>query len=334
MTRLTAKEKEMISYCNREFSKWFKQNKLKLIEADKKYKDFLLLVSEFFILRSLLLKHVVNIYGYDLSKSSYNLDYAAVFGVKGVCDPAINEIKSERFFWGYFGFTVFSIEFSSLAIENLRQTVDRLYKNKYSLEKKSSAYTAFMYIEFFYNGIHMNTSDTLLKRNIFSNQIKVKQEKIIELSGQSNDYFRTYVGDQKTIKVYRGFSYDTSKNVRVGRYLKSNQNAKLQDNGKSISFTLDKKIAKTFAVNFYVTETFVGDWSGRVNGNELLLKINDIDKEIFLEENGRRPVIGVYEVDVDDILLYSCNPNTSEYEIFVYPENARLIRYDPIKFSK
>ncbi len=334
MTKLTAKEKEMIVYCNQEFSKWLRQNKVRIIEADKKYKEFALLVLDFFVLRSLLLMHVVKTYGFNMSKSSYNLDFASLFGVKGVCEPAITELKSERFFWGYFGFTVFTSEFSSLTIDNLRLSVERLSNKKYSLEKKSSAYLTFMYIESVFNDMRLNASELVLKKKNFAKEIKEHQELIIETSGRSNEYFKKYLGDKKTIKVYRGFHYDTNMNVRVGRYLKKNPHANLQDNGKSISYTLDKKIAKTFAVNYYMTESFMDSWSERVNGNELLLKINDIEKQSFLEENSRRPAIGVYEVDVDDILLYSCIPNESEYEVFVFPENARLIRYDPIKFSK
>ena len=79
--------------------------------------------------------------------------------------------------------------------------------------------------------------------------------------------------------------------------------------------------------------SLIGKWSERVNGNELLLKMNNFNATDFLKEQKRRPAIGAYEVTVNDILLYSCFPGRSEYEILVFPEHTRLIRYDNIKYS-
>jgi hypothetical protein len=332
MNKLSNTEKEAILYCQKEYSKWFIANKIKLSESNKKFKDFTLLVFQFFMLRFILRKHMFEKYDLNFYNVGENIEFAAIFGVDGLCKPALIHLENERFFWGYFGYIIFCIELPSLELIKLKNSTLPFVNKKYSIDKKSSAYQAFMYANYIFT--HALEADSELQViNNFKKNISNHCEEILEASNGSKEYFHNAIGNSEKIKIYRGFNYSEELNVRTGRYLKNNPTSHIQDDGKSISFTLERKIAKDFAVNYFGTGSLVAEWSRRVNGNELLLKMNNFNTADFLKEQKRRPVIGTYEVAINDILLYSCFPERSEYEILVFPENTRLIRYDNVKYS-
>jgi hypothetical protein len=332
MNRLSETEKEIILYSNQEYSKWFIANKIKLSESNKKFKNFTLLVFDFFMLRYILRKYIIEKYDWDFSNIGDNVDFAALFGVDGLCKPALLHLENERFFWGYFGYIIFCIELPSLELIKLKKSTLPFINKKYSIDKKSSAFQAFMYVNYIIIRSYGTDSEFLVMSK-FKKNISNHCEEIIEVSNGSKEYFHSAIGNNEKIKIYRGFNYSEDLNVRTGRYFKNNPTSHLQDDGKSISFTLERKIAKEFAINYFGKGSHVGIWSERVNGNELLLKMNNFNAADFLKEQKRRPVIGTYEVAVNDILLYSCFPERSEYEILVFPENTRLIRYDNVKYS-
>jgi hypothetical protein len=336
MSKLSNDEKEMILYCHKEYSKWFISNKIKLSESNNKFKAFLFLVSEFFMLRNILREHIVtkyNLYNWNSTNIAENVNFAALFGVDEVCEPALIHLENERFFWGYFGFSVFILDLPSLELNNLEKSTLPFKHKKYSIDKKSSAFQAFMYIAQSYAMKNLGRDIGVQVINNFKKDIEFHCENIIDNSNRSKEYFHSAIKSNNIVRIYRGFNYNEELNVRSGRYLKNNPNAQTQDDGKSISFTLERKIAKEFAINYFEAGSHIKEWSKRVNGNELLLKINNFNGNDFLREQKRRPAIGTYEVAVDDILLYSCLPGASEYEIMVFPEKAKLIRYDNIKYS-
>ena len=331
MTNLNESEKKIILFLNSGYAKWFKTNKKNLHISTTKFRDFLLLVVDFFVLRKILANEVKNEFVLYNNSNFESYDFAALFGVEGLCEPAINYLDDDRFFWGLFGMNIFWIEFPSLALDTLLKVSNRFLEKKYSIEKKSSSLTSFMLMKSTIRD-YSNYHNILHVRNLLTKNISNFQQEVNEISNLSNDYFHFKTANKSHIRLFRGFHYGEDENVRTGRNLKNNPLAYKQENGKSISFTLDKKTATNFAINYHLSSTVIDQWSKRVSGNELLLKINNLNKNDFLKSQKRRPSIGVYEVAVKDILLFSCRP-MSEYEVLVFPENAKLIRYDPIKFS-
>jgi hypothetical protein len=329
---LSETEKNAIIHFNREYSNWFISNKRSLLESEKKLKDFLVLVIDFMSLRELLRRYLQEKSDKNTNLQIFNIDYASMFGVDGLCEPALRHLENERFYWGYFGYSVFAIELPSLALESLRKSTEKYTKSKYSIHKKSLAFEVFLY---FQNVITNSSEKNGLASTIktIKKDIKQHQENITDYASKSREFFDKTVGENIDIKIYRGFHYSSEDNVRTGRYLKNNPNSHLHDSGKSISFTLNKSIAKDFAVNYYANKKFLANWSNRVNENELLLKINNFNPIDFLKSSNRHPAIGCYQVAVKNIIIYSCFPDSGEYEIMTFPENVKLLRYDPVKIS-
>ena len=147
MTNLNESEKKIILHLNSGYSKWFKINKKKLLESNIKFKNFLLLVVDFFILRNILLNEVKDELILNNNSNFENYDFAALFGVEDLCESSIIYLDDDRFFWGLFGMNIFCIEFPSLALDTLFKVSKRFLEKKYSIDKKSSSLTSFMFMK-------------------------------------------------------------------------------------------------------------------------------------------------------------------------------------------
>jgi hypothetical protein len=154
-----------------------------------------------------------------------------------------------------------------------------------------------------------------------------------EISKNSDNSYKLYkklIGESSTIKIYRGFDIGENEDIRIGRKLKNNSNSHFQDSGKGLSYSPDKKLAEDFALNKWKLLTSKIDWNKRVSWNELLLEFEGIDINKFKDNTGRKPVLGLFEVNVKNIVYPFLD---FEKEIVAFPQNVKLLNYKFLKYS-
>ena len=124
--------------------------------------------------------------------------------------------------------------------------------------------------------------------------------------------------------VYRGYDISDDENVIVDRKIRT------QDSSKSFSFTTSIDVAvmySTYKIN-EVTDDESITFEDRVN---LTSSMFDIEK--YRNKENRKFIVSKYEVDLKDVICTPLQNTITEYEVFAYPEKAKLIRYEIVNSS-
>jgi hypothetical protein len=290
---------------------------------------------DYYKVRYLILGKYLQIYGLETFKKlddSEQFMITLFFGDKEH-EGLEKTIKSNILFWSIYTLFIKKNEFPSFQLKRYEEALNRFDRHKTDMSIRITSFeTMFLVynviIEIKRIGQIMNLFSYL--KSIVKDNRKNTNKEISKNSDRSYKLYKKLISDKSKIKTYRGFDIDSNEDIRVGRKLKSNPKSYNQDSGKGISYSPDKKLAQDFALNKWKLLTSKVDWNKRVSWNELLLEIEGIDINKFKENTGRKPVLGLFEVDVKNIVYPFLD---FEKEIVAFPQNVKLLNYKFLKYS-
>lgn len=304
-----------------------------------------------FFTRYLVLKESINIdileqINRDASaifSQRIDLHIAAFFGIDNVCESTHQYLKNPRAFFSLYSMFIEKDEFPSCNLKKIEDAVS-------IHERMNISYDARVYSAIIPEVV---ISSYIVFRNSYLSYLEDKNEEFLNLNHLSKHFLKlnlntmqSYVNkflhisretirkytESNKIVVYRGFEICEQDSVRVNRYKVSNELSKIQDAGKSVCYTLDKKIAYYFATHKFKKHVeFNFSYEDRFNRARLLLNKLNIDSTKFTSRKNRRVYVAKYEVDTKDILFDKSHDY--EREVLVLPKNARLVEYRPVKYS-
>jgi hypothetical protein len=267
----------------------------------------------------------------------------AFFGI-GLKDSLEKHIVNNGLFWGLFAFNISRNEFPSFQLQLISESVNRYERLKSTELLKQMAF------------IVVNFCDDILIESlksigVFDENFTCKQFK--RFKSQSNDFLKhannrlesatkkikKNIDSEGNILVYRGFDFGPKDSVRKkGFKKKGNKDAHIQETGVGLSFTLDKEIAKEFALSKWnAMNNNQITWGIRISNNALILKKTGIDLQKFTTDKERYAAIGTYKVRAKKIIVnlaFDNNYAKSESEVMILPENLELISYRIIRGTR
>lgn len=291
-------------------------------------------LSEYYKIRYLILGKYLQIYGVDNFKKLDDSEQfmITVFFGDNEHDGLEKIIKSNILFWSIYTLFIKKNEFPSFQLKKYEEALNRFDRIKTDMSIRITSFET-MFLVY--------TIVTEVKRigqviNLFSylkNMVKGNRKNTNkEISKNSDNSYKLYkklISESSTIKIYRGFDVGENEDIRIGRKLKNNTNSHFQDSGKGLSYSPNKKLAEDFALNKWKLLTSKIDWNKRVQWNELLLEVEGVDINKFKENTGRKPVLGLYEVEVKNIIYPFLD---FEKEIVAFPHQVKLLNYKFLKY--
>jgi hypothetical protein len=298
-------------------------------------------INHFFQIKIRFYDYVAKEHGVDLiylNKVLEQIEIISFWGI-GLSDSIEKHIKNNQLFWGLFSNYLVRNEFPSFNREHISKSVNRYERlNTSDLDK---AYGV-RYVE--------NCDTTLIgqvKKSCFDainaqscinyvlSDLQDDSESINCDFKESIEELRKITDSEGNVLVYRGFDFGPGKDVRMHSKKIDNENAHIQETGVGVSFTVEKKIARQFALNKWdsMNNGSSTSWERRVQDNRYILEKSGVDIDSFLSNKVRNAAIGTYKVNTKDILL-SFLITSSEKELVILPEKLNLIDYRIIKATK
>jgi hypothetical protein len=264
--------------------------------------------------------------------------------LKSILDDSIEKhIVNDGLFWGIFILSIRLNEFPSFQLKAISESVNRFERCKSKQLLKQAAFGVAEVSDRILN-------DSIESVGIFSEQFalaslrnfKSKTSLLLTTADKmvqsAIKELRKNLDAEGNIFVYRGFDFGPKDSVRKGLKKTGNKQAHIQETGVGLSFTLDKMIAKEFALSkWQAMHNKDVSWENRVSNNWIILEKSGIDLQKFLSDKERYAAIGTYKVKETDIicnLAYDRNDVKSECEIMILPENLELISYNIITGTK
>lgn len=279
---------------------------------------------------------------FDLRSALDQISIIAFFGI-GLNDSIEKYVVNDGLFWGMFIFSIRRNEFPSFQLELIKDSVNRFQRPKSKQILKQTAYgvvagcTETIEESLFSIGVfNVNHASSALKK--FKSKTSFLLGMADKMVQSSIKEINSIVDSEGNIFVYRGFDFGPKESVRKDRRRLGNEHSHIQETGVGLSFTLDKAVAKEFALS---------KWSAMQNGEITLearifnscviLEKSGVDFKKFLSDKERFAAIGKYKVNRKHIICnfaYDKNSYKSESEIMVFPENLELIDYRIIQGTK
>ena len=238
---------------------------------------------------------------------------------------ALEKKVDNEFYFCLLTFTIDRIEFPSLVMKEFRDSYYSKNRNKISLQRRNYLATLMVVSRDFINQLIVclaNQNVSLSYKNI-RKHYKLNLTKLISSVGTIHSKSRKYIESQKVgnvYRLYRGYEIDAKQNVIV------NRKERLQDANKSVSFTTKRLIAESFANYRHSVKSSPESTSF---DDRLTLAKTMFHKfpDSFERVKDKKSIVSEYEIAEEDIVLFPISTTITEYEVFAFPEKARLVRY-------
>ena len=223
------------------------------------------------------------------------------------------------------------IEFPMLIDSELRLSLSIKCRDKYSLDKKnrlSIYYTLSNDMHHIILEKYVNTfrSYPTLRKQL--GLLRANKSQFLQMLENRFTFYNKEIKSKKTkdekLIVYRGYDISNDENVIIDRKIRT------QDANKSFSFTTNKDVAMNYAIYKInkVSDEDAINFDDRVNIASAMFDI-----ENYRNKENRKFIFAKYEVDIKDVICTPLKNTITEYEVFAYPEKAKLIRYQIVNSS-
>jgi hypothetical protein len=160
------------------------------------------------------------------------------------------------------------------------------------------------------------------------NILKKHRSQFLKMLESQFNLYNRQIKSSKTkdgkLILYRGYDISDNENVIVDRKVRT------QDSNKSFSFTTNIDVALMYST--YKIDK--GDDDGSMNFDDRVnLSSSIFDNQNFRNKENRKFIVSKYEVDIKDVICSPLKNTNIEYEVFVYPERTKLIRYQIVNSS-
>ncbi len=276
---------------------------------------------------------------YTLSKI-HEYEFVAFFGNGRDITGTHLLLKDPRKFWSIFTFLIHKIQYPSLYLKQIEESLTLYKRMKVPLTGRNYSAYCLLLTDLFWE----KNSNYLLKINnledvaslsdilsIFNSDVNnLIHELILKSLERTN---RTNNKKTKTVTVFRGFDISKTENVRKNRFKKNNFEAQQQDAGFGVSYSYNKEIAKDFSKQKFDAASFIllNTIRDRVSIASFSLSNSRIKSDDFLDISKRTPYVGKYELHKDDILVDISD--FAEEEVIALPSKVKLLDYRPSKYS-
>lgn len=237
----------------------------------------------------------------------------------------LHEKLDNDFYYVLLPHVIDKIEFPTLIDSELRHSLSINNRDKYPLNKKNRLSIYYTLSQ----GVHHNALAQYVNK-YRSYPSKKKQLGILKTTKRQffkrlDNQFSFYNKELKSNKtkdekliVYRGYDISDDENVIINRKIRT------QDANKSFSFTTNTAVAMSFS-NYKInkmTDEDATTFDDRVN-----LASAMFDIENYRKKENRKFILAKYEIDIKDVICTPLQTTITEYEVFAYPEKAKLLRY-------
>lgn len=274
----------------------------------------------------------VNAANYLLGGSQ--LYISSFFGLSNVVEPSHIYLNNDRAFYALYSSLMYEHEFPSITMQNVENCFHEHGRNKLSIEARTYSAVVADIVNISYkvfikdlveNSYHEYVSSDL----IFNEFMRLHGSTVFK---QVDVYFTREMRAIKNgsnggnkLTVYRGFEISDKDDVRSGRLKINNPVAHIQNAGKGMFYTTDKKIANAFAMNKFANRSDFAKFEERISSIKFILNNATFDFDKFMSRENRRAYIGRYEVDFKDILYTRIH--LGESEIVAIPSKVNLVNY-------
>jgi hypothetical protein len=252
------------------------------------------------------------------------------FRGSGNTNPIHEKIDND-FYYVLLPNVIDKIEFPMLIDSELRQSLNIKNRDKYSLDKKNRLSIYYTLIKDMYHVIledYLNKYHNYPTKQRLLGLVKPYRSQFLKLLENQFNLYNQKIKSNKTkegmLIVYRGYDISDDENVIVDRKIRT------QDSSKSFSFTTSIDVAVMYST--YKLDEVTDDESitfeDRVNLTSSMFNI-----ENYRNKENRKFIVSKYEVDLKDVICTPLQNTITEYEVFAYPEKAKLIRYQIVNSS-